>query len=133
MNAGKNQRALLVEIMVAVLFFGLCATVLLQTFMAAREGSRRAGVQSVATVEMQSLAEQLYGAEAVDPCLTEAGFSLEGDAWIRAAEDYVIRAVPEVETTESGAIRTVRLEAVLDGETLVQLDSVRYLPGEVTP
>ena len=63
MSGGRNQRALLMEIMIAVLFFALCASVLLQTFAAARECSRSAGVQGAALLEAQSLANRLSASD----------------------------------------------------------------------
>ena len=83
MSGGKNQRALLMEIMVAVLFFALCASVLLQTFAAAREYSRRAGVEGEALLQAQSLASLLYVREDTDTALRESGFEECGGVWMR--------------------------------------------------
>ncbi len=132
MSGGKNQRALLMELLVVVLFFGLCATVLLQTFMAARETSRRAGLQSEALTEMQVLSEGLYAAQDVEDCLAAAGFTLDdANDWVRQEDGYILKASPEQQKTDAGSLRDVVLVAVMQDETLAQWHCVRYLPGEV--
>ncbi len=143
MSGGKNQRALLMEVLVAVLFFILCAAVLLQTFIAAREGSRRAGLQSAALTELQVLSERLYVAEDPEILLESVGFeylvaqwTLDGEiydaAWVREG-DCLITALQRDEDTPAGVLRTITLTASEKGEELARLDCTRYIPGEVAP
>ena len=61
---GKNRsNVLLVEILIAVLFFMLSATVLVRVFVTARNMTLRAGVETQALAEAQNVAETLYAAE----------------------------------------------------------------------
>ena len=130
MSGGKNQRALLMEIMVAVLFFALCASVLLQTFTAAREYSRRAGVEGEALLQAQSLASLLYVREDTDTALRESGFEERGGVWMRQEEEYSLTVSGQEEEMSSGTLRTLTVRVLL-GETVVaELPAARYTPGE---
>ena len=130
MSGGKNQRALLMEIMLAVLFFALCASVLLQTFTAAREYSRRAGVEGEALLQAQSLASLLYVREDVDAALRESGFEERGGVWTRHDEEYSLTVSGQEEEMSSGTLRTLTVRVLL-GETVVaELPAARYTPGE---
>ena len=60
-----NQlNTLLMEILIVVLFFALCSTVILDVFVGAHNQSARAGVQADALTEAQSLIDRLYAADA---------------------------------------------------------------------
>ena len=55
-----NQlNTLLMEILIVVLFFALCSTVILDVFVGAHNQSARAGVQADALTEAQSLIDRL--------------------------------------------------------------------------
>ena len=57
---GRNRsNVLLVEILIAVLFFMLSATVLVRVFVTARNMTVRAGVETRALAEAQNVAEAL--------------------------------------------------------------------------
>lgn len=57
-----NQlNTLLMEILIVVLFFALCSTVILDVFVGAHNQSVRAGAQADALTAAQSLADRLYG------------------------------------------------------------------------
>lgn len=129
MSGGKNQRALLMEIMVAVLFFALCASVLLQTFAAAREYSRRAGVEGEALLQAQSLASLLYVREDADAALRESGFEECGGVWTRQ-EEYSLSVSGQEEATPSGTLRTMTVRVLLGETVMAELPVARYAPGE---
>ena len=60
-----NQlNTLLMEILIVVLFFALCSTVILDVFVGAHNQSARAGAQADALTAAQSLADRLYAADA---------------------------------------------------------------------
>ena len=130
MSGGKNQRALLMEIMVAVLFFALCASVLLQTFAAAREYSRRAGVEGEALLQAQSLASLLYVREDADAALRESGFEERGGVWTRQEDEYSLSVSGQEEATPSGTLRTMTVRVLLGETVMAELPVARYAPGE---
>ena len=130
MSGGKNQRALLMEIMLAVLFFALCASVLLQTFTAAREYSRRAGVENEALLQAQSVASLLYVREDADAALREGGFEERGGVWTRQEEEYSLTVSGQEEETPSGMLRTMTVRVLLGETVMAELPAARYAPGE---
>ena len=130
MSGGKNQRALLMEIMLAVLFFALCASVLLQTFAAGREYSRRAGMEGEALVQAQSLASELYLREDADAALQESGFIEQDGVWTWQGEDYSLQVSGQEEEMPSGTLRTLLVRVLLEETVVAELPVARYAPGE---
>ena len=55
----NRQNTLLMEILIVVLFFALCSTVILNVFVGAHNQSARAGAQADALIAAQSLADRL--------------------------------------------------------------------------
>lgn len=131
MSANRNQRGLMVEIMIAVLFFALCATILLETFVAACDYSRRVGVDSAAIVEMQNLAEQIYAAGDVEEMLADAGFELSGSTWQREDDGCRMVVYAGEEAMPAGTLRTARLCAYMGERLIAEIPAERYFPGEV--
>ena len=129
MNRRGAQNVLLMEIMVAVLFFALCSTVLLETFMAAREYSRRSELESKALVNVQDIAEQLYATADESALLTELGFEWQGDRWLKEQPEYTLTAEIDWQTTTAGRIRKVQICAMNGESALLELPCVRYWPG----
>ena len=82
MNKSRNQNVLLVEIMIAVLFFMLCSGVLLETFMAAREYERRSFTETEALIDMQSISEKMYASDDAEEVLRDSGFVQEEGKWL---------------------------------------------------
>lgn len=132
MSRNRNQNVLLVEIMIAVLFFALCSTVLLETFVAAREFSRRSGVESRALTEVQDLSEQLYASDDCEQLLTGQGFEQTEAGWQADRGDYQLSLTFSVEDTAAGSIRSISIRALDDGEVLVELPCARYMPGGIS-
>ena len=69
MRNRNRSNVLLVEILIAVLFFMLSATVLVRVFVTARNMTVRSGVESVAVADAQNVAESLYAAGDIDQAL----------------------------------------------------------------
>ena len=67
-----NQlNTLLMEILIVVLFFALCSTVILDVFVGAHNQSARAGAQADALTAAQSLADRLTSGKT---CCARAAF-----------------------------------------------------------
>lgn len=108
---GKNRsNVLLVEILIAVLFFMLSATVLVRVFVTARNMTVRAGVENVALAEAQNVAEALYAAEDPNAALEAMDFKLYHGAWSRMDEDYTLYVEGEEKPADAGVtwVGTVR-------------------------
>jgi len=129
MNKKSSQNALLVEIMIAVLFFSLCATVMLETFVAAREFSRRSEAESLAIAGMQDITERLYAADDMEKMLEEAGFTENSDIWTFECDKYRLELVIEEEQTSAGIMKKTLITAFRDEKVIAELPGARYLPG----
>lgn len=130
MNGGRSQRTLLVEIMIAVLFFALCATVLMKTFATANEYGNRAGADSAALLKAQDLAERLYAAEEPQRLLENCGFTQADGLWRCESEECILEVELAEETAPAGILRTVKIRALRGGKVIVELPCVRYVPRE---
>ena len=69
----NRQNTLLMEILIVVLFFALCSTVILNVFVGAHNQSERAGAQADALIAAQSLADRLYAADERKDALRQSG------------------------------------------------------------
>ncbi len=130
MNENRSQRTLLVEILIAVLFFALCATVLLRTFVSAREYSDRAGIDSAALLAAQDLSERLYASQDWAALLAEDGFAESDGVWTRDAGAYHLEVRLDAEEAPAGELRTATVRATREDQLIVELPSVRYIPRE---
>ena len=104
MGSRNRSNVLLVEILIAVLFFMLSATVLVQVFAAARNMTVRAGVETQALAEAQNVAEALYAADDPEAALEAMQFKLYHGAWSRSDGDITLYVESEENPTDAGAI-----------------------------
>ena len=136
MANGKRQSMLLVEIVIAVLFFALSATVILDVFAAAYTQSAAAGALSEATADAQDLAERLKAAPGPwDAALEAEGFSAGADgAYALERENYALRVALGAEETGAGTLYTATIDALRGDGAILSLEAARYAPdGEVAP
>ena len=111
MRNRNRSNVLLVEILVAVLFFMLSATVLVKVFVTARNMTVRAGVESEAVVEAQNVAETLYTAADIDATLADMGFSSSHGAWSKDCGDYSLYVLGGYRDAGAGALWTGEVSA----------------------
>jgi hypothetical protein len=90
MNNKNRSNVLLVEILIAILFFMLSATVLVQVFVTSRNLTVRSGVETRALAEAQNVADALYAADDVEALLTDMDFTFSHGAWTRAYEGFTL-------------------------------------------
>lgn len=129
MGKNRNQNNLLVEIMIAVLFFALCSTVILETFMAARQFNHKSGVESRALAAVQDINEQLYAAEDAEELLQEIGFEKAENEWLRDDGEYRLKLVLDERDSGTGMLRTSKIQAMYDDKVFAEIPGARYLPG----
>lgn len=131
MGKGSQLNTLLVEILVAVLFFALSATVILDAFVIARSQSRGAAAINDALAQAQDVADTLYldGADA-EASLLSAGFAREGDAFVREGTDFTLTVTLAEEAAGAGALHSATVSADSNGKALFELPCSRYLPEE---
>lgn len=136
MDSRNRSNVLLVEILIAVLFFMLSATVLVRVFVTARNLTVRAGVETQALADAQNVAEALYAADDPDAALQEMQFKLYHGAWTRANGDYTLYVEGEEKPADAGVswVGSVRAfyssrnvdRARQEDEELFALPCVRY-------
>ena len=132
MRNGKKQSALLVEIIIAVLFFALSATVILQTFAAAYRQGVYASTCNNAMAEAQNLAGRLYVSDEPEALLEAEGFQAEGNVWSMDSDRYTLQVAFETTATAAGELYSVQITAVRNGEPILEIPCARYVPGEVS-
>ena len=121
----NRQNTLLMEILIVVLFFALCSTVILNVFVGAHNQSERAGAQADALIAAQSLADRLYAADERKDALRQSGFAEDEDgAWHLHCGATACPA---------GTMETAQVTARRQEKTLFSLPSARYVPEEVAP
>lgn len=129
----KHMNALLVEIMMAVLFFALAATVILELFAAGHSLNRDSDILGRATGHARNLSEQIYAADDLKGLLVQQGFEQGATGWHASFGDYSLLVTAETLPAGSGEMRRAEVSAAQDDEVLVSLPCLRYFPGEVTP
>ena len=102
MRNKNRSNVLLVEILIAVLFFMLSATILVRVFVTARNLTIRAGVETEALTAAQNVAEVIYAADDVAAKLDEMDFTLSHGAWSKDYGDYTIYVEGGTVPTEVG-------------------------------
>ena len=129
MTRSNQLNTLLMEIMIAVLFFALCSTVIMDVFVGAHNQSVRAGVQAQALAAAQNLSDGLYAAEQREELLLKNGF--ESGMFTRECDGYTLSVALGEERTAAGRIETAEITALYQGGELFSLPDARYVSEEV--
>lgn len=133
MKEGGRANALLVELLLVIFFFMLCAAVLVQVFADAKLKSRTAEATNAAMLEAQNLSEELYGAADPEAVLAAYGFTETENGLVLQRERYSLQVTEKEEKTEAGVLHTYSIAGMEGDKTLITLPSTRYIPGEVSP
>ena len=126
MKSNSRSNALLVELLIVVMFFMLASTVLLQIFSTARNQSALSSSLIQALNAAQDMADRLYAAEDAESALKEMGCSQEEGLWRLPGQDYDLTIAVSSEEQPFGELHRYRVQAVRNGETLVDLPAARY-------
>lgn len=129
----NHLNALLVEIMMAVLFFSLAAVVILELFVTAGMRSGESELRGEALSRVQNLTQRLYAAEDAEALLEAEGFGRTGDGWTLDGGEYVLTVATGIEPMQAGGMMTAEVTASGEGGVLASLPVAKYLPGEVAP
>ena len=132
MGNGKRQNALLVEIIIAVLFFGLTATVILDVFATAYLQSAYAEACNDAMADGQNIAARIYTSDLQpEEVLANEGF-IEGEGvWQREGDGYILQVELIVEPGDAGELRTAQITALRGEDAILELPCSHYVPREV--
>ena len=134
MKKHSSANILLIELVLVILFFLLCASTIVEMFGTARLKSEFARKSSQAILIVENLEARLAGTDDMDAELEKAGFVPEEGRWVLQQDGYRLFAVESGEQTETGTLRKVSFSAEQEtGGTLFELPVVHYFPGEVSP
>lgn len=129
----RQNKALLAELLVTVLFFALSQAVVLQVFLKAEQLNRDAQTRNHALLRAEDAAETLAVSGDAEQALLELGYARGGDAYtLTDAEGYTLQATVSRLTQPAGEWVTVSLTAYRQGKALFTLPAVRY-QGVSTP
>ena len=128
---GKSSRmnALLVEILLAILFFALAATVILRCFSAAYEQASRADARDQALAGAQNVAAVLSATADPEQALRELGFS-EEDGWALEGAGWRLTVSLGARPAGAGTMQTAEIAATAGDAALFVLPVAHYLPEE---
>lgn len=131
MRKSNRMGTLLVEILIATLFFALSASVVLQVFSATRRQSVFAEENNRIQSEIQNLAEQCKHDDP-DMVLKEFGFLQNEGIYVYDGEIYQYTVVIDEIPKDAGVLRKISFEAKIDDQTVLRLPVARYV-AEVEP
>ena len=126
MKRGSRTNALVVELMIAVLFFMLASTILARVFGEAHRLSELSRIRSNALTAAANLADLAYAAADMDELARQEGLT--------AAENGSYEKTDEADgftltlRVQAGALRRASVEARSGDELIVSLPCSRYLP-----
>ena len=121
MKSRNRSNVLLVEILIAVLFFMLSATVLVRVFATSRNLTVRSGIESLALAEAQDVAETIYAAEDIDRAMADMQFTSMHGAWSKNCGDYSLYVTGGTVPAGAGELWTGTVSAFYrQGETTVE-------------
>ncbi len=125
-------RIVMVELLIAFLFFSLSAVIALQLFAHGYEFSRDSTLRAGALREAQSLADRLYTASSAEKLLKEAGFEKDEADYVRAQGEVAYTVALSAHGTDAGVMQSM-IVTVSEGDTVLFTLPVKRYEGGTTP
>ena len=120
---------MLVELMLVVLFFILCTSVLMQLFGEAQIQGEEGVWLTESVGEAMNLAEMLYASEDPQMALEELGFTADSEQagrWSAQRGAYLAQVDLTEEEKEAGVLRRQEVRILRNGRLLAELPMARY-------
>lgn len=136
----RRSSLFLMELIVSILIFSLCAGVCLSLFGSAQRMERESAALTRGAALAQSVAERFRGADGADALRTAVPFGEAGlgewvaafDADGRPADAPDAAYLAEIAFTAEGGLVTARVAVRdADGADIYALTCAKYAPGEV--
>jgi len=131
MKRSKGMNALLVEIMLAVLFFALCSAAIMEIFAYTKNVSVDSNIKSRAMIYIQDITEKMYTTKDMCVILKCNGFVFENGEWNLKRDGYDVSVQLSEEKAYCGTIVRAVITANGENGTIAQVPCVRYFSGEV--
>ena len=139
MRDRNRSDLLLVEILIAVFFFMLSLTVLVQLFAQSRNTVLEANAGTEALLEAQNIAEELYGSEDAGKLLADRGFVSSHGVYTKRYDSYSLMVSLTDQQEEAGTMQIAELKAYYNrrqqlntdegDEALLTIPCSWYLPS----
>ncbi|MCR4707556.1 MAG: hypothetical protein K5746_06380 [Clostridiales bacterium] len=127
MKERSHGNALLLELMIAIAFFMLAASVLLRVYGAANALSLRAARVTQALDAAEDAADAVIAADAPEEALTRMGYSPAENRFTREEAGFRLSVSWEEEVRPAGILLSGIIKAETDnGEELLSLPFARY-------
>lgn len=133
MKQEKHANALLLELLIVIFFFMLASTTFIRIFGEARKENIRTEARGVALEKAENISDTLYLTSEYDKVLKEAGFDMDGDAWVLPVEHCKLAACMDETDMVSGKLIRWDIQAIMDDEVLFILPGARYWPEVEQP
>ena len=128
MNRNNRLNILLVEILIATLFFALTSTVILRVYSVTRKQSVNAGIENTLQNEIQNYLALCCNGEDPNDVLVNSGFIRDDEGYLLENEEYLIRIQLSEEKTEAGILREACAIGFIDNEQVISVPGARYIP-----
>lgn len=122
--------SVLLELILAILFFALSTSVVIRLIAAASSISRESELESRALIAMESVAETVKADPAHCGAFDETGLCRYQTP---SGDDLLIDVSVQRAPTAAGMLYTIELSAVSGETPLGTLSAARYVAGEVQP
>lgn len=130
METRSRSGALLTELIIVVLIFTLCASVLIQLFYFSVGLGNKAAARDAALNAAQNTAEQLNASVAPEETLLGLGFVGADGKYVLQADTYRLEASLEEEPREAGTMLVYTVSGLREEEVLFTLPGKSYRGGE---
>ena len=130
MKKRSGSGALLTELIIVVLIFTLCASVLVQLFSVSVSVGQKAGARNGALNAAENTAELLSASEHPEEALLSLGFSESNGVYRLETEEYSLEAEFHEEPREAGTMLVWSVRADRGEEELFTLPGKKYRGNE---
>ena len=130
MKTRSRANILLVELLIAILFFMLSATALTEVYAKTHEKNLIGEACADLLEETREIADVLYVSEDPETELYLRGFTGENGFFCAARGPETLRAVISNEQTKAGELRVIMIGVMHNDDILYQLNCTRYFEKE---
>lgn len=130
MQTRSRSGALLTELIVVVLVFTLCASVLVQLFSVSVGLGRKAGASNEALNAAENAAELLSESDSPEQALLSLGFTARDGAYLLETDAYSLEAEYHEEPREAGTMLVWSIKATRGADVLFTLPGKSYRGAE---
>ncbi len=123
--------SLLMEILIAILFFALCAGVIVNVLATSSYQSTKAGHMMDMLDLAQNVSDRLYVSADMEQELAAMGFTEADGKHVRTEEAGTLTVVLRQEHQESGVVHVANLTVQCVDGGQFELNSTRFMPEEV--